>query len=202
MKRLAALVGLLAALVAPVFAEPVYVSTATTSVDATKTIRTGRWEIYKIVVSSPGSANATLAVTDGGTKIIDIDASAARDITYQVQGSSNIIYTTAGDTPAKVQILWAPRFVSDPGYQIKHSTGTYTLRSLFTGRAFLKRVIVSKPADMTGITVYDSNGVVSRPIADIAGALFSNTEYNVQISSGLTYTTTGDVGVSFLFKRY
>ena len=200
MKHIAMLVGLLAALVSPAFAAPLYVSSHTVTANTSASLVSGRATLYKVIVSSPGHADSTVSISNGGTTIAVVDGSARRDLEYSVGVSSNLVYTTAGTSLPRVTMVYAKGIVPD-SFNVLHSTGVYTTRAIRAGRALLKKVIVSKAGTApSAVTIYDGNATATGRIVDVINTeAVSSVEYNVFVSSGLTYTATGNPNVTFIY---
>jgi hypothetical protein len=210
MKRIALLLGLLAlALVEPAHAvsnEAVYSSSHTATADTSASLGVTRAQLYKIVVSSAGTGAALVTVKDGnGTTLTVIDATAQRDQQFDATVSSGLVYTTAGTLVPQVTFLYTRsipygQFIASP-YSILHSTGVYTTRSIRAGRVFLKRVIIGKGGTApSAVTIYNSNGTATGPVVDLINAeAYRSQDYNVILSSGLTYTATGNPNVTFIY---
>jgi hypothetical protein len=211
MKRIALLVSLLAlSLVHPAGAvvnEVMYASSHTATADTSAQLTPGRSQLFKIIVSSAGTGSALVTVKDttGGTLAV-LDATAVRDQQYDITASTGLVYTTAGTAAPQVTFIYARPgvwFGSTGGgpYSVLHSTGVYTTRAIKAGRVFLKRIIVGKAGTApSAVTVYNSNGTSTGPIVDIINAeSVRSVDYNVIVSSGLTYTSTGNPGVTFVY---
>ena len=210
MKRLAVLVAILAiALVKPAHAvspEQVYSSSHTATSDSTKTITTGRTQLYKVLISSAGTGSALVTLMDvNGSTLTIVDATALRDLQFDATLPAGLVYSTAGTAAPQVSFLyWRSlnpygAFVASP-YSIFNSTGVYTTRAIRTTRGFLKRVLVTKAGTPpSAVTIYNSNATANNVVDLINSEAVGSRDYNVFVSSGLTYTVTGNPNVTFIY---
>lgn len=210
MKRIALLLGLLAlALVEPAHAvsnDPVYSSSHTATSDTSASIVTGRVQLYKVIVSSAGTGSALVTMKDiNGTTIGVVDATAVRDQIFDITLSTGLSYTTAGTISPQVTFLYTRSIPGGPlvqsPYSVLHSTGNYTTRAIRAGKVFLKRVIIGKAGTApSAITIYNGNATSTGNIVDLLNAeSYRSVDYNVLLSSGLTYTATGNPNVTFVY---
>lgn len=202
MKQLAMLVALLAALVSPALSATVYSSSHTVTADTAAQLTPQRGVLYKVIVSSAGSTNALVTVSNGGTALATLDASAQRDFEYNVIASSGLYYTTAGTTPAQVTFLYRrnlPPHGTDEWSSVNY-TSNQTTTGVMRGRGILKRVVIGKAGAGGAVTLYDGYGTSTGRVIDIIqGDNVRNVEYNVMVSSGITVTSTGSTNVTVVY---
>jgi hypothetical protein len=196
---------------ASVYAADKYEIYETTSTDAATSVFTGAGYLYKIIVSSAG-ASSFLTVADAHDTITSdvitgINTSSANEYVFKVAVTSGMAYQTFGGSPASVQILFRRgSFFPDDG-QVFESSFTVTAQTsnLLNGAGSLYKVLVTSGAAVaTGIDVFNSHqsGVSANTrILRASGASIQDDTYNVFISSGLSYTTTGTAGWTLIYKR-
>ena len=89
------------------------------------------------------------------------------------------------------------------------ASSTYTITS--EGPAYIPQTLpgtvllyvnVSSPSTNGTLKIYNSSGLASGQIANIDLGARDSYRYEIVLSSGLTYTTTGNVGgVTIIYKR-
>lgn len=75
------------------------------------------------------------------------------------------------------------------------------LNSATPTSTFFVGVVVSSPSAGGLLSVYDSQGAASQKITDVSLGTIQRPEYNVRVSSGLTYSITNNAaGVTILWR--
>lgn len=185
----------------------VYKSSYTNTADTAKAIFSGSGVLYKVIVSTPvASATVLLYDSNGGVApeqvIGKIDASALRNYTYHLGISSGLAYTT--DTAANnVTFLYR----APDNYSVRKASRTATAdttKALFSGRGILRKIIMSEGnAASAKITLFNSNGTGNGvdTLFSLDGTSEVDNEYNIFVSSGLTYTTVGTADWTIIYEK-
>ena len=86
--------------------------------------------------------------------------------------------------------------------QASHTATNDTLQQIgSTDKSTFVGVIVSSPTSGGLLSVYNSQGAASSKVADVSLGTVQSPEYNVRMSSGITYSTTGNSGgVTILWR--
>ena len=82
-----------------------------------------------------------------------------------------------------------------------HTVGALSIRPIWSART-LETVIVSSLSANDTITIYDSSGIASNEIATIDLDTVNMYEFDLWLSSGLSYSTTGNSGsVTIIYTK-
>lgn len=170
--------------------------------------------LHKIIVLEKGTGTSVLTAYDsyetasptGTRRIAGIDLTdTAREYTYNVLCSSGITFESsgAGTVNPKVMVLYKRNPSQD--YEVWRSsftTGTLTNQAISTNNsAVFGGIINGDSVTASQVTVYDSQGAASRPLAVFDGtSSFDRRMYDIQASSGITITSTGNGLYSILYK--
>ena len=199
---------------ASVHAADFYEVLHTTTSDTT-TVFQGAGFLHKIIVSSAG-VSSYLSVSDSSNDTLDstnlvagLDTTSLGEYEYNVGLSSGLTYTTYGGTAGGIDILYRRGNFYPSSGQVYESSFTVTaddgaaLLSSQSGVLY-KVICASATAAGTGLSVYDAIDAGEDDANSILKMQCDSTRddvFNIVVSSGLTYTTTGSAGWSIMFKR-
>ncbi len=90
--------------------------------------------------------------------------------------------------------------VNDCIFRSSYTKTADTLQRI-SGARYLKRVVVSSATAGGSIRIYDSQGSTTGQIATVDEGTLNQYDFNIYVSSGLTYSTVGNAnGATFIYK--
>lgn len=169
--------------------------------------------LHKISVMKKGTGTAILNVYDNRMpasptvkKIAAIDLTdTAREYTFNVLCSSGITIQASGAGTVIPEFMVLYKRNPSPDWEVwraTFTTGSVSLGSAGVGSFIVGGVINGDSISGSYLDLYDSQGVASGKFAHIdGGASFDRKMYDVQTSSGLTFTSSGNGLYTILFRR-
>lgn len=177
------------------------------------TVSTGPVVLHKIIVLTKGTGTAILSVfdTNGSTtskKIAGIDLTdAAREYTYNILCSSGITFTSSGAGTVVPSFIALYKRNPSQDYELWQSTFTTGTQSLLApptvGPGWIFGGVVNGDSVAGSyLDVYDSTGPATGTIAHFdGGGSFTRKMYDVSLTNGLRYSTSGNGLYTILYKR-
>lgn len=169
--------------------------------------------VHKIIILKKGAGTCVLGLfnqdsaspTDGN-RVANIDlAGAQREYVLDAMLPVGLTLKAsgAGSTVPEYIVIYKKNSRRDSEYwNIYHSTFTQTNKAIFAGEGIFGGILNGVVDTAGDIKVYDSNGTASKLRGTITSdTQFSRIMYDVNVSSGLTFTNTGTGGFSILWRR-
>jgi hypothetical protein len=180
---------------------------------STHTIAAGPVLLHKVMVLKKGAGTSVLgiynqnsATTLSANRIADIDmVDGAREYVFNVMLSSGltVMSPTAGTTAPEYVLIYKKNPPRDwEAWSVYHTTATFTTKAIFAGRGVFGGILNGDVDATSQITLYNANGTATNPITKVDGdKQFSRSMYDVNVSSGLTFTNVGNGRYSILYRR-
>lgn len=170
--------------------------------------------LHKIIVLTKGTGTAILTAYDSfvtaspqtSLRVAAVDLTdTAREYTYNVLCSSGITIQSSGAGTVVPNFILLYKRNPSQDYEVWKSTftsGTATSLNPFDGAAIFGGVINGDSVSGSYLDVYDSQGAASQQIAHIDGiSSFDRRMFDVETSSGLSFSSSGNGLFSILYKR-
>lgn len=170
--------------------------------------------LHKIIVLTKGTGTSVLTVYDSyvsaspsaSNRVAGIDLTdAAREYTFNVLCSSGITFQASGAGTVGPTFIVLYKRNPSQDYEVwraTFTTGAVGATAVYAGPAVFGGVVNGDSVAGSSVTVYNANGAESSPITTIFGtSSFDRRMYDVQTSSGITYSGGGNGLYSILWKK-